>query len=277
MLPIGSVGIVTSRTLRDRAGGRTRTRCDTWHDPRVSQTVDDAIARMEAILEPLPRNDGLACFTRLYLAVTKGVQAQLAGATFAHPDLLALLDVRFAGLFFSAVDASARGGRSLPRAWAPLFDARSATKIAPLQFALAGMNAHINRDLPVALVETFREIRLELTDDSPVHADYLRVNALLARVEAQEKAHFLDGWLRGIDRVLHRADRLDDVVAMWNVERARDAAWTNAEALWAIRGDRSLFDRYLTTLDRSVGLAGRGMLVPAETWLGRIGSALGSR
>ena len=29
---------------------------------------------------------------------------------------------------------------------------------APIQFALAGMNAHINRDLPLALVETCDEL-----------------------------------------------------------------------------------------------------------------------
>jgi len=243
----------------------------------VSQTVASVISRLEAILEPLPRNDGLACFTRLYLEVTKGVQAQLAGTTFAHPELLARLDVRFAGLFFAAVDASASASGAPPRAWAPLLAARSEKKIAPIQFALAGMNAHINRDLPVALVETFEESRLELTDDSPVHADYLRVNALLARVEAEVKERYLSGWLRSIDRLVHRVDRLDDVVAMWDVERARDAAWTNAEALWAIRDDRGLSDRYVATLDRTVGLAGRGLLVPAETWLGRIGRTLSGK
>jgi len=245
--------------------------------PRVSKTVAGVIARMNAILESLPRNDGLACFTRLYLAVTNGVQVQLADTTFAEPELLAQLDVRFAGLFFAAVDASTHANGALPRAWAPLFAARSEKKVAPIQFALAGMNAHINRDLPVALVETFEESGLELTDDSPVHADYLRVNTLLARVEAQEKEQYLSGWLRSIDRLVHHADRLDDVVAMWDLERARDAAWTNAEALWALRGERDLFQRYLATLDRTVGLAGRGLLVPAETWLGRISRTLSHR
>ena len=72
------------------------------------------------------------------------------------------------------------------------------------------------------------------------------------------------GWLRRLDRLVHRFDRIDDVVAMWDVSRARDAAWTNAEALWALRGDRDLYDWYLATLDRTVGFAGRGLLVPAE-------------
>ena len=49
---------------------------------------------------------------------------------------------------------------------------------------------------------------------------------------------------------------------MWNVERARDAAWVQGEALWALRGVGFLERRYLDTLDRLVGFAGRGLLVP---------------
>lgn len=67
---------------------------------------------------------------------------------------------------------------------------------------------------------------------------------------------------------------MDDIVAMWNVTRARDAAWTNAEALWKLRDDPQLTSRYVATLDRSVGLAGRALLTPAETWVGRLGRFL---
>ena len=59
----------------------------------------------------------------------------------------------------------------------PLFTQRSKKGVAPLQFALAGMNAHINRDLPVALVATCRELGIELRDGSPEQADYVQVNA----------------------------------------------------------------------------------------------------
>jgi Family of unknown function (DUF5995) len=76
---------------------------------------------------------------------------------------------------------------------------------------------------------------------------------------------------------VHRVDRLDDVVAMWNVARARDAAWANAEALWALRGEHALSARYLLALDRMVGLTARGLLVPADTWLQRLARATGRR
>jgi hypothetical protein len=224
---------------------------------------------MESAVAALPHSDGVACFTRLYLGVTTGVQERLAGFVFADPRFLARLDVVFADLFFSALDS-----KRMPRAWAPLVEGRSARGVAPLQFAFAGMSAHINRDLPVALVATCREHGIELAEGSPQHSDYLEVNRVLAEVEAKVKAEYLTGWLHRIDRLVHRVHRIDDVVAMWNVERARDAAWVNGEALWALRDEPELSTSYLDTLDRTVGLTARGLLVPADTLLQRLARLL---
>jgi hypothetical protein len=209
---------------------------------------------MQALLAPLAQADGVACFARLYLAVTEGVAVRVGGLAFEDPAFLARLDVRFADLFFAAVERP-------PPAWAPLFESRQRKGVEPLQFALAGMNAHINRDLPVALVATFEEAGIALEEGSPQHSDYVRVNGVLATVEAQVKEQYIPHRLRLLARLLHRCDRLDDVVAMWDIARARDAAWTNAEAMWALRHDGALAARFLDVLDRTVGLAGRGLLV----------------
>jgi hypothetical protein len=133
------------------------------------------------------------------------------------------------------------------------------------------MNAHINRDLAVALVASCNHAEVSPEEGSPQHADYLRINQLLATVESEVKHEYLGGYLHTIDRIVHRVHRLDDVVAMWDITRARDAAWTNAEALWALRGNESLANRYISTLDRTVGLASRGLLNPADTWVARVG------
>jgi hypothetical protein len=238
-------------------------------------SLAEVITRMQSTLGPLPKGDGVACFTRLYLSVTEGVQERLAGFVFADPAFLARLDVIFAGLFFTALDAaSAKGAHDVPHAWAPLVEERSAHGIAPLQFALAGMSAHINRDLPVALVTTCTELGIELEEGSPQHRDFEHVNTVLADVEARVKAEYLTGVLHTLDRLIHRIDRIDDVVAMWNVSRARDAAWANAQALWALRGQPELEASHLAALDRMVGLTCRGLLVPADTWLQRLARAL---
>ena len=238
-------------------------------------SVADALARMQAIVGSLPRSDGVARFAELYRQVTAAVNDALEESAFADPRFLGRLDVVFADLFFAAVDADAQDPTMAPAAWRPLFQARSTRGIAPIQFVFAGMNAHINRDLPLAVVATCSELGIEPRIGSPQHEDFLRINALLAEAEARlKKETLLTGVLSTIDRALHRFNRLGDIVAMWNVERARDAAWTNAETLWTLRGAPQLYAEYLASLDRLVGFASRGLLVPSDSFLQRIGRRL---
>jgi hypothetical protein len=51
-----------------------------------------------------------------------------------------------------------------------------------IQFALAGINAHINHDLAFALIETNRESNINPNRLSPQYADYDVVNQLLQEV-----------------------------------------------------------------------------------------------
>ena len=97
--------------------------------------------------------DGIACFNRMYLDVTRQVNSQLGQGFFADPAFMTQLDVDFANLYFAAAGA-AGDPAEVPLAWRPLAEQRAAAGIEPVQFALAGMNAHINHDLPLAVVST---------------------------------------------------------------------------------------------------------------------------
>lgn len=237
-------------------------------------SIPEVIERLRALESAGPRRDGVACFAHLYREVTESVRADMRGRTFADEPFLERLDVTFAGLFFSALEAYERDPASAPSAWVPLFADRGRRGIAPLQFALAGMNAHINRDLPVALVTTCRDLGLGLDERSREHGDFERVDLLLAQVEARVKRAYVTGWLAWVDRLVHRFHRLDDVLAMWDVARARDAAWTNGQALWALNDVPPLAEEFLLALDRFVGLASRGLLIPADSLLRRLARSL---
>lgn len=221
--------------------------------------IVDVIARMRALDAVLPPGDGIGYFTKLYLAVTEAVNEAVRPGSFEDPRFVRWLDVVFANLYLSALRELTLGSGRPPRAWAPLVEARARPGIAPIQFALAGMNAHINRDLPVALVVTCRALHVAPQRGSPQHRDYLRVNGLLAETEARVKAWFARGIVRDVDRTL---GRLDDAVALWNVRRARDAAWVHAETLWVLQHLPHVHSEFLGTLDRLVGFASRGLLRP---------------
>jgi hypothetical protein len=225
---------------------------------REQAPISAVVERMERIAAELSPTDGVARFNDLYLTVTREVAAEAAAPSFEDAAFVADLDVVFADLYFAAIDAAARAA-VIPRAWAPLFQARGRRRVAPIQFALAGMNAHINHDLALALVETHRRHGIEPRRRSAQHRDYLKVNAILERVEERVKERLATGLVGVADEAL---GRLDDVIAIWKVARARDAAWTHAETLWVLQDLPSLREAFLLTLARTVGLAGRGLLVP---------------
>jgi hypothetical protein len=221
--------------------------------------IEAVAARMETIAAPLREDDGVRRFNELYLAVTRAVAKESVTATFEDAAFISRLDVVFADLYFAAVD-DLDAGRTPSRAWAPLFEARAKPGIAPLQFAIAGMNAHINHDLVLALVTTTKELGHSLDRDTPQHRAYTTVDAILERVQDEIKARFTTGIIKDID---HAAGRVDDMVASWSVSAARDNAWTQAQILDALGANPFLREQFLTALARNVGFAGRALLTPA--------------
>jgi Family of unknown function (DUF5995) len=221
-------------------------------------TIPDVIARMQAIDGSLPRKDGLAIFNRLYLQVTIAVDSASAGTEFENRAFLDRLDVIFAGLYFDAEATIDSPDASCPLAWRPLVETRSDAR-EPIQFALAGMVAHIGHDLPIALVATCEELGLAPADDSAVHRDYQRVDALLAVVETKVAGWFDTGLIADIEDVTPQ--KTDEAIAMWSLVGARDVAWAHAKLLWDMRHAGLLRDGYVDTLACTAELAARAMLV----------------
>jgi hypothetical protein len=222
-------------------------------------TIEDVLSRMEELDRSLARDDGVRWFNRLYLEVTRSVAREETDAG----SFLYALDVEFAGKWFAALDA-AGDAADLPagfpyHAWKPLFEGRYSRDVAPVQFALAGMNAHINHDLGVGVCDVCIERGVEPRTGSPEHAEYLAVNPLIKDVENRVKVWLLTDALAELDRDF---GPVDDVVAIWSVERARDAAWVRAQLLWHLRDLPALRDDYLEVNDRATELSSRGLLVP---------------
>lgn len=215
-------------------------------------SVADVLTRMRAIASDVPAGDGAGVFNGVYLRVTEMVQDRLTRGNVFHDDaFIADLDVRFAGYWFDAYDAPT----DKPKAWAPLFAARSRAGILPIQFALAGMNAHIENDLALAVVATC--VARKCTPNSPgIHQDYDKVNDLLASVEAEIRRSFLEVE-KSIDNHLEPVAHL---ITSWDIDKARDFAWLTVQTLWELRRAGPLFDAYVATLARTVGMGSRLLL-----------------
>src|SRR5271169_5018967 len=115
------------------------------------QAIGDVLQILQTIDATCAEADGLKWFNWEYLQVTQAVEARVDVGGFNDPAWLAQLDVQFARLYFSALKSSL-SGQVAPGCWQDLFDSRNQDTTARIQFALAGINAHINRDLPEAIV-----------------------------------------------------------------------------------------------------------------------------
>jgi len=220
-------------------------------------SVDEAISRMQQIDAALPSSDGVACFNRMYLEVTQQVNERIGQGFFSDPGFMQLLDVVFANIYFAAVDALVNQPTNLPAAWQPLLQARSTTGIFPIQFALAGMNAHINHDLPIAVVQTCTDLGTD-PDQGTHHGDYQKVDGLLDAAEQSIRQSFESSVVVQADR---HAQAVLDLVGNWSINSARDVAWDTAVALWRCRGIVTVEDLVMNGLARTVAMASRCLLI----------------
>jgi len=235
------------------------------YDPEILAAVSTSpdgipgvIRAMQTIDALCADTDGLKWFNRLYLRVTESVAARAATGGFRDSAWMAQLDVLFAGLYFDALRCAFSGARA-PGCWRALFDRRDTVAIAPVQFAVAGVNAHINHDLAMAIEAACLAAGIAPSHDLPQYADYTALNATLESLVDDEKRELA---LRLPGDGLPAVSRLEDTIAAFSLTAAREAAWNHAELLWAVRGLPLLHNRAIATVDGMTAFASKTLLAP---------------
>ena len=209
--------------------------------------IDEVVSRLERICAALPPTDGVHCFAAMYLAVTRAVQDAIAVGEFSSSQFLTTLDVRFANRFFDALTNAAQD-EACSRSWRVLIDRRDAGDVTALQFALAGMNAHIDYDLAQAVVDTLDAVGGE-PSTGDWHADFTRVNQLLDRLEPQIRASMAQRGFAGGDQL-----------ADFGIARMRELAWRTAELLWPVRRHRVARTAASNAIDDAVAASSEALL-----------------
>ncbi len=191
--------------------------------------IDDVARQLQARSDAMPpalahRRAFLDTYRRTTLAVSMAVDE----ARFEDPGWVGEWDVRFAELYLRALDADL-GNLPVPRPWRLAFDAPA--ELPALRQVLLGINAHINYDLPQALLAVISDA--DFAD--PVlmarrRRDHERIDGVLAGRVAAE-----DDQLTGktvLDRVLSPVNRL---ASRRFLREARQRVWHNTEQLQRAR------------------------------------------
>lgn len=222
------------------------------------QSVAEVLQTMAMIDATCEEGDGLKWFNWLYLSVTQAVEARVNGGEFQDAAWMAALDVQFASFYFNALAAALSGGTA-PGCWQAMFEQRNQAAIARIQFAVAGINAHINHDLPEAVVATCRASSIVPQHGTAQYTSYTALNSTLDSLidAAKKELNF-----RLLGDALPDVSHLNATLEAWSVQAAREAAWSNAEILWQLSGTQVLSDAFLENIDGLTELASRTLLVP---------------
>lgn len=226
---------------------RTTTKAPGPHD------VDEVARRLRDLGRGLPPGDGVAVFNQVYLRVTEELRLRIAARAFADPVAAGELGARFAVRYLDAVTA---GPRRAPACWRPLLQLRGHRGIRPLQFALAGINAHVGHDLALSVVDAARALHRE---PASLERDFDRVGDVLTAIEERVREELMPG-----PDLLDIADPLTHLAGSWSLERARDAAWAASRVLWSLRRLPEMYEEFADRLDTGVGLIGRFLLTPLD-------------
>jgi len=225
----------------------------------VAQVVGQ-LSDLQELLENLTpaASNPVADFNRLYRIITATIQDRLEAGAFGDPEFLNLLDVEFAQRYFDALIRWGRRHPETPDAWSELFCRLRDRKVRPIQGAAAGVNAHINYDLPFALITTWEKLGSSPADERQ-HGDYLLINEVFFERIPELRRSYLTNWQLIIDRLNFD---LDDWYQDRLVELCRNLAWQDAERLWRIRADEAALEEARDSLDRHTAFIGAALLSP---------------
>jgi hypothetical protein len=188
-------------------------------DTGIAEVVDELQDRLDALpAGPDPRR----AFLGTYLRTTTAIGRAVAAGTFEDPAWVRRWDVAFVDRFLAAHDADATGGRPA-RPWRLAFAADPALPV--LVHLLLELNAHVNYDLPQAILEVVSDADF----DHPVlmaarRRDHERLDTLIASRVAAEGDR-LPRPARVVRPLVTPVDR-------WSTKRfllqARRQVWANA-------------------------------------------------
>ena len=194
--------------------------------------VAEVVGRMQQRLNQLPPEaTHRAPFLGTYLRTTQAVGDAVESGSFEDPEWVERWDVVFADLYLAAYDADLAGDTaSVPRPWRLAFAAPA--DLPALRHVLLGINAHVNYDLPQAMLTVISPA--DFADPillSRRQRDHERIDTVLAgRVKAEDDELAAGQTL--LDKLLGPLNRLGSKRFL---REARQKVWHNVGELHVAR------------------------------------------
>jgi hypothetical protein len=205
----------------------------------------------------LAADDASGHFPAMYARVTERVHLAVSSGRFDDADGM----IRFARAFADRYLHPRAGRSAVPACWQAAWDVSGDSSLLVVQHLLLGINAHVNHDLALVVVE----LADERGDIGGLRRDFEAINVLLAET-MPDVLHDLNRVSRWVNLA---AARGGGRFFNFSLAAARAQAWQSAERLHRLdvdvrRADEAELDRLVRVLAYLVATPGRPVrwLVP---------------
>lgn len=218
--------------------------------------LPEVITALARIGRDGPGTDGLQIFAQLYGQTMELIDERIGGEFFVDPDFVERLAVHTAVPFLEAIRQVETDERVSP-AWRPLANSRRNAGLQPVQFVLAGINAQLHHDAPVALVRTCEEAKVSPYRPD-IERDFGQFCVLLVELAQALRAGYLTDGSAGDRR---SSLSMVELISRFSISRGQRTAWVNGLTLWQIASIDALARPFERGLAHTTGLIGGQLLI----------------
>lgn len=187
-----------------------------------------SLAQMQTYLDQWePLSDRRAIFLSCYSRMTRNMLASLDKGIFHDPHWVECLLERFADYYFVAVKAFETDPQAAPTVWQQTFSAASDPRTKVVQHLMLGVNAHINYDLVLALIDMLDPEWHAFPESQRLkrYADHCQINRIIANTVDEVQDEVLERYSPAMDLVDRAFGRLDELIIARLLSGWREQVW----------------------------------------------------
>ncbi len=200
----------------------------------MHSTDAHVLTRMQALVMDWEQHaDRKAIFLRCYMMMTSNMFAAIEQREFKDPTWVNRLLHRFTDYYFTALEAYQQSPATAPAVWQLAHRTTHNPQATSLQHLLLGVNAHINYDLVLTLVDLLKPewARLSATQRSERHADHYQVNEVIGRTIDAAQDQVLEPNMPFMDLIDKLLGPIDEFLISHLITHWRESVWENATLL----------------------------------------------
>ncbi len=192
------------------------------------------VARMQSLIHQWEETSNpQAVFLSCYKMMTSNMLTSIERQEFMDPPWVTNLLHRFADHYFVALESYEKEPTSAPRVWQLAHDTTRDPQVLPLQNLLLGINAHINYDLVITLVDLLSPEWNDHSDEQRAsrYYDFCHVNDVIVRTIDVVQDQVLEPAMPGMDILAKLLGSLDELLVSRLITSWREKVWHNVLSL----------------------------------------------